>query len=383
MTDTCRFVGHDEPRVLLGRHVDDVEDHDDDCPGCQPCTAQHCIVCRVEHVENEQTCPTCVGKARERLRSVYGLHKHLASEARHGGQDGRLAAARPIPGGEATVLRGPGSLGSATAYSRKTYRLTKDELEKAVPDVSHRKDERPGEAMPTSQLLEQWADEWREKLGVEIPEHKSLKLTAKFMLEHLTWAAQRTGSFPEFVHDITKHAAVLEAILHDGERQESGAAPCFRCGGDLERSVYEIEPCEHAELAQQIAKHWKEPSFTTVHLMVYLERHYPKVARQHKKCDQGGRRDTYRCTRCHWRYDKGSYSLAVREEVERQKAAAKKAKQREAATTSTPRRRRSRAGVEIDRVLEQAENLGIQMTPWQEDFMRNHFSKQPTKGDTA
>ena len=371
MTDLCRYAGNDNPRVLIGRHVDvelvdeeGVQIHSgDDCTGCQPCTSGHCVVCRAEHVDQEQTCPTCIANAKERLKSVYGLNKHLAEEALNGGQHGRLAAARPIPGGDATVLRGPGSDSSSVTFMEDMNEFA-EHVGWPKVDVSHKHDERHNEALPTRQLLEQWEDVWRKELGNRV-RHRTLLTTTKFLSEHVSWAAQRTDSFAEFVRDISRHAAVLEALLHDGTFYEHGGAPCFRCAGVLERKAADPRPCKHARLAQKAAKHWNEPNFSTVHLLVYLERWMPKAYDEHAKCDQGGGIDVYECGRCHWRYDNKSYWLAVREEIEKV----------EATKAAEPK--------PDDVAAFTKKHLDVGMTPWQEDFLRQHFKHLAPKKETA
>jgi hypothetical protein len=367
MTAECRFAGRDEPRIVPGRHVpDDVLDEaglpvhtGDDCTGCQPCTAKHCVVCQVEHVEHEQTCPTCITNAKERLRSVYGLNKHLAEHAVSAGQNGRLLAAAPIPGGDATVLRGPGSDGSSVVFAEDQNRLAY--LGGQVVPADHKDDERHGEAMPTRQLLEQWEDVWRAELGSR-QRHRTLLSTARFLIEHLSWAAQRTPSFPDFVRDIARHAALLEVVLNDGVRPETGAAPCFRCAGDLVRQAAEPTLCPHAWAAKQLAEHYDEPGFKTVHLLVYLERYLPDVYAEHATCRQGGTTDTYVCSRCHWTYDQQSYWLTVREEFERAEA-----------------QRKADESVEfVKRHLDD-----VELQPWQEDWLRSTFGHRHDKPEAT
>lgn len=369
MTDLCRYAGNDEPRILIGRHVseDAVDEGDpihsgDDCTGCQPCPHDHCVVCRAEHVDLVQTCPTCITNAKERLKSVYGLHKHLAGEAQHGGRDGRLAAARPIPGGDAVVLRGPGSDSSSVTHMEDQNEFAEHAGWTRPFDVSHKHDERQGEPLPTLQLLQQWEDVWRKELGNRV-RHRTLLTTAKFLSEHVSWAAQRTDSFPEFVRDISRHAAVLEALLHDGTFYEHGGAPCFRCAGVLERKAADPKPCKHARAAKKIADHYAEPGFSTVHLLVYLERHAKSVYDEHAKCEQGGGIDAYECARCHWRYDKKSYWLAVREEIEKVEA--------------------TKPTVADEAVAFTKSHLDVELTPWQEDFLRTHFKHLAPTKETA
>ncbi|KQY58332.1 hypothetical protein ASD11_01305 [Aeromicrobium sp. Root495] len=281
-------------------------------------------MCGVEHVEHERTCPSCIHSAKERLRSVYGLNKHLDDQALHGvTKTGRLIAALPIPGGDAVVLTGPGSQGDAEIKPlRHGLRASS-----RPADRSH---ELRGEPLPTRRLLQQWEDVWRAELGApyEGPVSsrssepgRSLLSTAKFLIEHVSWAAQRTESFPDFVREVARHAALLEVLLNDGVRPEAGAAPCFRCAGDLERHAADPLPCAHALAARKVAKRYDEPGFTTVHLLRYAEQHLPEWYAEHRTCQQGGTSDTYVCARCHWRYDQQAYWLTVREEFERAEAA--------------------------------------------------------------
>lgn len=358
MTNECRFAGRDEPRIIPGRHVEpdpDEPEHDPTCKGCQPCSAKHCAVCQVEHVEHEQTCTTCIWNAKERLRSLYGLNKHLAEHAVSAGQNGRLLAAAPIPGGDATVLRGPGSDGSSVVFAEDQNRLAY--LGGDTVPADHKDDERHGEAMPTRQLLEQWEDVWRAELGSR-QRHRTLLSTTRFLLEHLSWAAQRTSSFPDFVRDIARHVALLEVVLNDGVRPEAGAAPCFRCAGDLKRQAAEPTLCPHAWTAKQLAEHYDAPGFKTVHLLVYLERYWPETYAEHATCRQGGTTDTYVCSRCHWAYDQRSYWLTVREEFERAEA----------------QRKADAAVAHVKRVLDD-----VELQPWQEDWLRSTFGHRHDK----
>lgn len=351
LNEVCRYAGPDEPRIVQGRHllpaIDDPE-HDPDCRGCQPCTTKHCVVCRVEHVEHEQTCTTCITTAKDRLRTVYGLNKHLAEHALNAGQNGRLLAAAPIPGGEATVLRGPGSSGSSAVFAEDQNALAY--LGGETVPADHKDEERHSEVLPTRQLLEQWEDVWRAELGSRV-RHRTLLSTSKFLIEHLSWAAQRTSSFPDFVHELARHAALLEVVLNDGVRPEAGAAPCFRCAGELERQSAEPSMCSHAWAASQLAERYDEPRFKTVHLLVYLERYHPETYEEHRKCQQGGRADTYVCARCHWRYDQRGYWLAVREEFARAEA--------------------KRKAEEV--VVKVTKHLDIELQPWQEEFLRRMY----------
>ena len=210
----CIWQGSDQPRAIKRRHEDDCED--EGCRGCLPCPGPHCIVCGIEHVD-QRTCPECVGQAREDVFEIRKLWRNLPRHALVGGNNGKLEAAREIPGGEAMVLLIPGSHGKgATAAKRRG------------DDASHLEDERDSETMLPELCLVNWEEDWRRMLGnppdPDVP--ASLEDAATFLDEHLSWAAQEHDAFDEFAREVRQQRAHIEDVLHAGERTETGA-PCL------------------------------------------------------------------------------------------------------------------------------------------------------------
>lgn len=205
----CRWTGRETPRAVWDRHTDECDD--DRCRGCQPCTKAHCVVCGIEHVD-EQTCPSCIGTTRTDLAEIRRMYHALPLHAVEGGNDGHLESSRPIPGGEAMVMLAPGSGHGYAEYERK------------------------GEAIPTELLLATWEDDWREvRSGETALELASVDAAVKYLDANLDWAAQQHPAFDSFAEEIREHRAHLEDVLHDGERIDTGA-PCKVCGRPLERN---------------------------------------------------------------------------------------------------------------------------------------------------
>lgn len=201
----CIWKGTEEPRALKDRHGDACEG--DGCRGCLRCPRLHCVVCGIEHVD-EQTCPGCVGAARDDLYEVALMFAALPGQTIDGGHEGKLEAARPIPGGESMVMLGPGAQSG--------------EIGK-------------GEHQTTLMVLVGWEDDWRSMLGNEATEKATVPKATRFLRDRLDWAAQQHPAFDAFVEEVRAHRAHLEDVLHDGQRTETGA-PCNTCHRPLERS---------------------------------------------------------------------------------------------------------------------------------------------------
>ncbi|MDQ3541182.1 MAG: hypothetical protein M3440_10870, partial [Chloroflexota bacterium] len=76
--------------------------HDD----CTECGGTHCIVCGKTHLTEPtmRTCPQCVGNTRDDLAAIPELYIRLKLHSIYGGNNGKLEAGRPIPGGDAQVI---------------------------------------------------------------------------------------------------------------------------------------------------------------------------------------------------------------------------------------------------------------------------------------
>jgi hypothetical protein len=204
----CYWTSTQTPRALKNRHGNSCEN--EDCRGCIPCPEAHCIICGIEHVD-QRTCPKCIGATREDLVQIRRMFARLHEQTIEGGNEGKLEAARPIPGGEAMVMLSPGSHHGFMEY------------------------ESAGDHMPTELLLATWEDDWRSMKGTPTEEPATVPDAVAYFDGHLSDMAQRHDAFDDFSTEIRQHRAHLEDVLHDGERIETGA-PCKVCGRPLERN---------------------------------------------------------------------------------------------------------------------------------------------------
>ena len=254
----CIWRGSLEPRGIKARHIDTCRDGG--CKGCLPCPADHCVVCGIEHVE-QQTCPTCIAATREDVSELRDLYATLPAHRISGGNDGMLEAGRDIPGGEAAAMLAPGSDGRAVPWARERG-----------DDVSHIADEWAAELAPPLMALVSWQEDWMSTLGTNVPdEAATLNDAAAFLLDRLSWAAQRHDAFDAFATEMRQQRAHIEDVLHTGERPTLGA-PCEVCNKPLERIM---------AATQDNDRWWCDRCKKSLGLGEYVER-VSKVARKHK-----------------------------------------------------------------------------------------------------
>lgn len=303
----CRYNGKTEPRLANDRHEDDCDN--DQCRGCLPCDERHCAVCGVEHTDDAHpnTCIECVAAIRDDLKALPGLVVQLRRHAR-AGNSLRLAAA-PIPGGEATVMVGPASTNvHSRAYYEEGHRPTcTNPACHGCLDASHKADEWDGDAETPTLVLVQWEDAWRDALGAPTERRPHFRHALEYLLANLTRMAQKVdppvGDFATEIASLRYH---LEEVLGDGIRNQPGA-PCVHCGTALVQISSKPRACKHRQLADDVARLANEPRFT-LHALTYA---YPHLEAEHRKCDQGGLRDSWQCLRCRRRYTDDQYRHAV------------------------------------------------------------------------
>lgn len=272
---SCRFVASDHPRVLGGRHTEECDGKQvgwkpsrlwhpplaiPNCKGCQPCTEAHCIVCGIEHVD-QRTCPDCITATREDLHQVLDLTGRLGDEAEHHPDD-------EIPGGNATVMVGPYSLGSQAD--------------------SH---EHESEADPPHPLLTlaTWEDDWRKTFGQPAAGPASVVAAVVYLGRWLHHAAQHHDAYDDFAREVGQLRSRLEDVLRDGERDER-AAPCPKCKVNLVRKA---KPRRRVR---------------------YCPGHGPLTTcpiPQQGCCDSGGLADEWSCPRCKKTFSKKDYHNIV------------------------------------------------------------------------
>lgn len=240
------------------RHADDCPSltgptltGDSECPaaerGCQPCQAQHCLVCGREHTTTARpdTCIDCETLVAQDLTDLATAYDALADEATSGGSDGRLVAAAAIPGGDAQVLRGPTVPLPAVRFARTLH-----------------DDHRATDPMPPLAVLAQWEDIYRAWLdhGTRAWRAASVASAIRYLHAQLPYIANHATTpntagilppdFLAFTRQIRSLRAELENRLHDERVDEEGVA-CFECGDRLVRRFRPRQTCKHPTPARE------------------------------------------------------------------------------------------------------------------------------------
>lgn len=322
---------------------------DSTCPGtsgCEPCSQQHCAICGRQHTTHAQpqTCPECQGKIDDDLVDIQASYAALHVEALDGGQGGRLAAAAPIPGGDAAVLVGPTVRVLGVRYSRT---LAEDHSVK--------------DPLPPLAVLAVWEDAYREFLGhdgtsrppktarwgqqIAGTRRATIGGAVDYLRTQLPYIAQRTDGpdFLAFTRQVRALRSMLEHALHD-ERQPERGVECFECGEELVRRFRDPKRCRHRTKARRDLQDWMRRRAAAVDWLRTL-RTYPElgdvrvdelraagappaslVAEARKPCkactkvwkdSQGGLDDprhgrSWECPGCRKEYSAAEYATAVR-----------------------------------------------------------------------
>jgi hypothetical protein len=313
VTDTRRPKPCHHDRNIDGRVTND---HRDDCPhelgtgqcpaagrGCAPCTAPHCVLCGRRHLDNDHplTCDECVGSVRTDLDDIRWLCRHLRWQASRAGHDGRLAAAAPIPGGDAMVL---------LARAGRTHDWLR--WSRTLDEDHHAKD-----PVPPLLPLAVWAIQWRRYFGHTLAAKASVTSTTGYFADRLTAMAQATDGpdWPAFADAMTTLRRQLEQVLHDEKDPEEGVA-CFECGHRrLVRRFGKPHPCRHRTPARDLVD-----ALATYPELRVTEAELHAARRPCGQCDQGGIEDpsagqSWECLGCRKRYTPGEYANAVRRDL--------------------------------------------------------------------
>lgn len=320
-------------------HAEDCPSHHDSghgCPGdhgCQPCPRDHCVLCGREHTTLAEplTCPTCVSLVDEDLTTITLRYDELADEATDAAGDGRLAAAAPIPGSTATILRGPTVLAGQV---RTAPGVGHDELAKA---------HHVNDPIPPYAVLGAWEDRYRAWWRHPRPTAATVPASVAYLRRHLDDFAQDTRpGGPDWL-TFTRHVRLLrtrlEYAIHDEQVPELGV-DCFECGEQLVRRFRDkpVKVCRHRTPARRrLQRVMLERRRAQEWLVVLAEagrrpspaeaaaaRRLPSrelVAETKVPCgacaDQGGLEDPragrgWECPGCRKQYDPGEYALAIR-----------------------------------------------------------------------
>lgn len=260
----CRSVSSTSPRLVNGRHLDELvgdQIHTAACKGCLPCEANHCVECGYRHLDTgqRQTCVFCRAAVGSDIRTIVAYARLLPSHALVG-QHPEPRGELPMPGGDALVML----LGGSENATGIRARIGFDPGPKAY---SYQTD-------PTPPLLTlaTWEDDWRTILNNPTKRRATYATTSAFLLAHLPWAAQNHPAFSQFADELRTTVGALERALHAGERDDLGP-PCMYC---------------------------KNP---------------PRLRRTYAtptpgRADQGGRREDWVCPKCRMTYDEAAYGKA-------------------------------------------------------------------------
>lgn len=184
------------------------------------------------------TCPECVARVRTDLHDILWHCRHLRWQATRAGHDGHLAAASPIPGGDALVL-----------YARAGRFAENLKWSPHIDD-----DHKPADVVPVLLPLASWAIAWRRYFGHDLAAKASVSGIVRYLTDgdRLTRMAQCVDGpdWSAFAWDMGALLRQLEGVLHDETEPERGVS-CFECGQRLVRKFGKPAPCKHSTPARR------------------------------------------------------------------------------------------------------------------------------------
>lgn len=226
---SCKYVGAERPRIIIGRHEEGCAGN---CAGCQPCPWPHCRRCGKEH--SEHTCPGCLADVRSDLEAIASMCAALPTEATHRGVDS-----------EAMNLLGPVADPESLGHMRASVnvgRIPADWLE-AADDERH-----------PLLVLGTWQQAYAEAFEHVDPSRITVSGAASYLDRNLTYAgAEEDVEFNQFAREVSACRTYMERVLHDGEQIETGA-PCMTCSKPLLRVYSGAElPWTHRDHSHPLA----------------------------------------------------------------------------------------------------------------------------------
>lgn len=277
-------------------------DHRDDCTnpedhrGCALCTAPHCAVCGRAHATNDHptTCTACVSKIRDDLTAVLDAHHDLAAEATDAARDGHLAAAAPIPGGTATVLRAPAN-----------------PMRTVLDSPTLHDDHHPHDPTPPLAVLTHWVDTLTPSTATTVPACIAVLADA---LTHLAQHAD-PDTWRDYTREVRALRTMLERALHNERAPERGVS-CFECGDELVRRYRDPNRCRHMTPAKRELQLWLTLGYPEAVPQTLIR----DARRPCGRCDQGGIKDptvglSWECPGCRRDFTAGEYAHAVRRDL--------------------------------------------------------------------
>ena len=247
------------------------------------------------------------------LRAIVDLYGNLEDEAAH------RYASKDMPGGDALVMLGPAANLAAWENQIDTAERLYFEGRAAWIEL----DDLDTDPAPPLLVLASWVDIIREERGQPTDLRATVKREADYLVRSLDWIVENFLPVDELARDLSALRGRLEAVLKDGTRFDTSATACFkdddeaetgRCGGQLVRRTLQRRDCLHVARAIDMSKGAADPVIVLRRMLLA----FPEDEAEHKRCDQGGRDDVYRCRKCEKFYTESEYWLAVREHYERQ-----------------------------------------------------------------
>jgi hypothetical protein len=242
--------------------------------------------------------PSCLARARDLLAGVVTMYfedlPQQLGQLRGSSYDSdRPGAAdgRPLPGGDALVLLGPGSEG--LAEDGFTTRKNDDDSSVAFD-------------------LAFWERTWREARsdprGQSHRPKVQVRQASSYLEVHARWAARNHPGFPDYLDDLRLLHDRLERATGRHQRLVRAEAECFGCGADaLVRQSRPAGQCEHEQPSQELV--------TVVPFKTETPRQRDERlqawANSHSRCEQGGFENHWTCQRCGETYDWPRYLLAL------------------------------------------------------------------------
>lgn len=224
-----------------------------------------CIVCHHTALEptERQCCVACLARTRSAILEIVELYALLPAElADHAGAARPPdAIGRPDTDGlpEALVMYAGGTAGTVNG----TPPTLEDPTGRA-----HAADVWPSDSPSVLGVLGTWEDDWRDLADLPAATMEATVTgCSEFLLARLGWASQQHPAFDEFAADMRQLADMLRHVTRRDDVIDRGAKiPCPECGRPLIRHYADPDPCEHDGPHRDTG------------------------------CDQGGRRDNWRCT---------------------------------------------------------------------------------------
>lgn len=276
-------------------------------------------------------CDRCLGRANETLAGILLMFDELPEHLREvssaglgrerGGGDGR-----PLPGGDGLALLGPGSVGNVSRFGDdydpppqgerwwvlgSVGPLTLQayvEAERRRFGKEHLADNTAGDPVSVAWTLSSWEADWREFRGEQIPDGwprstaAVVRHAARYLQQHARWAATSHSGFDDYADDLRLLHGSLEAATGRALRRSKANAECFACGGDLVRPLLQIR-----------VEQWWLPGAVGPLPQVQV---WEGMVEETVVNGRGEEEPVWACARCHERYDKARYNLALGDRIE-------------------------------------------------------------------